>query len=262
MKTQRFRNRTFRNVVVTLVIASGVMLSATAASAQNGNPNPGVHPIGSRPYGRSYGEWSARWWQWIYSIPTPVNPNFDSTGADCAEGQSGHVWFLAGTFGGPAERTCTIPAGVSLLLPIINLGFGDGQGDCNGQGPFFDSTLKSCDAHGVWVALVASVAGALDDPTLDVSIDGVPLRDLVLYRAQAPKFSYSPPTDNILTVVFGSPRPAGTYFPAGSDGYWLMFTPLPPGNHTINSRGVFGPGPFVGFEVDLTYHLIVRHGNH
>src|SRR5438045_3460219 len=81
---------------------------------QGGNPNPGVHPPNSKPYGLSYGEWSARWWQWTLQIPLATNPNFDTTGAHCAEGQSGHVWFLAGWFPGAhppsVTRECTIPA--------------------------------------------------------------------------------------------------------------------------------------------------------
>jgi hypothetical protein len=63
---------------------------------QDDNGNTGVYSARSKPYGLSYGEWSARWWQWILSIPTQMNPNLDSTGAHCAEGQSGHVWFLPG----------------------------------------------------------------------------------------------------------------------------------------------------------------------
>src|SRR5437763_11387933 len=81
---------------------------------QIGNQNSGIHPPCSSPYGLTYGEWSARWWQWLLAIPPNVNPNFDGTSLDpdvatvndCAQGQSGPVWFLAGTFGGPAERAC------------------------------------------------------------------------------------------------------------------------------------------------------------
>ena len=68
----------------------------------------------------TYGEWTARWWQWLYSIPEERNPAADETGANCHEGQSGPVWFLAGTFGGLNERVCTIPAGKSLLFPVVN----------------------------------------------------------------------------------------------------------------------------------------------
>src|SRR5262245_20745573 len=62
----------------------------------------------SIPFGLTYGEWTARWWQWAYSIPKYVHPAYDDSGKYCAEGQSGPVWFLAGTFEHPAERYCTI----------------------------------------------------------------------------------------------------------------------------------------------------------
>jgi hypothetical protein len=54
----------------------------------------------SDPYGVSYTEWTARWWQWAFSIPVENNPVNDMTGANCAINQHGPVWFLAGTLGG------------------------------------------------------------------------------------------------------------------------------------------------------------------
>src|SRR5215216_5137022 len=53
----------------------------------------------------SLGEWSARWWQWLMSFPTDVNPGFDETGARCGYGQSGPVFFLVGS-NTSVERTC------------------------------------------------------------------------------------------------------------------------------------------------------------
>src|SRR2546430_5217700 len=79
----------------------GIYIGVGPASAQNLG-NPGVVPPDSNEFGNSYGEWSARWWQWLLSIPNSTNPNLDTTGANCAVGQTGQVWFLAGTFGGPA----------------------------------------------------------------------------------------------------------------------------------------------------------------
>ena len=74
------------------------------------DPNPGILPPNSKPHGNSYAEWSARWWQWLVSIPAATNPNLDATGANCDKGQSGSVWSLAGTFGDKAyTRSCTIP---------------------------------------------------------------------------------------------------------------------------------------------------------
>ena len=65
-----------------------------------------VYPIDSKLYGLTYGEWSAKWWQWVHSIPAENNPITDTTGIECARGQNGPVWFLVGTYGGPVERAC------------------------------------------------------------------------------------------------------------------------------------------------------------
>src|SRR5262245_50717964 len=87
-----------------------------------GANNPGVLPPQSHPFGATYGEWAARWWQWAYKQPVDTNPLFDETGARIANGQSGKVWFLAGVINvsGSAERTGTIPAGKALFFPILN----------------------------------------------------------------------------------------------------------------------------------------------
>ena len=49
-----------------------------------------------------------------------INPLLDQTGQNAALGQSGEVWFLAGTTGGSAERTVTVPPGKALFFPIVN----------------------------------------------------------------------------------------------------------------------------------------------
>lgn len=62
----------------------------------------------------------ARWWQWAAAEPEPTNPVADRTGEHCQRNQPGDVWFLAGTFGGLAQRRCTVPSGVPLIVPAIN----------------------------------------------------------------------------------------------------------------------------------------------
>jgi hypothetical protein len=59
---------------------------------------------GSSPYAITYGEWTARWWQWAYSIPKDVHPAYEDSGKYCSQGQGGPVWFLAGSYKHPAER--------------------------------------------------------------------------------------------------------------------------------------------------------------
>ena len=88
--------------------------------AQENGEFPEVYTLDSKPFGIPYTEWTARWWQWALSIPDKVNPISDLTGEHCSEGQKGPVWFLGGTWGGSAERTCTIPAGKAILWAPIN----------------------------------------------------------------------------------------------------------------------------------------------
>ena len=79
--------------VFALMLAS---FAAPMAFAKNLN-NPGVLPPQSHSHGKTYGEWSAEWWQWALSLPADSNPFFDETGcANGANGQHGSVWFLTG----------------------------------------------------------------------------------------------------------------------------------------------------------------------
>jgi hypothetical protein len=106
---------------VLLVASTAVALSALAGEAsgaqKGGNPNPGVIPPNKR-----YQDLSAEWWQWVFSIPTDRNPLIvtDGTEMACGASQSGSVVFLAGTLGGTATRTCTVPTGTSLFVPLFN----------------------------------------------------------------------------------------------------------------------------------------------
>src|SRR5262249_11776095 len=52
-----------------------------------GNANPGVFTPNSSPYGKTYGEWSAAFWQWEFSLPVDHHPLFDT--APASTGQSG-----------------------------------------------------------------------------------------------------------------------------------------------------------------------------
>jgi len=104
-----------------LATALTLLLTTSAAWAER-NPNTGIAPPQSSPYGQTYGEWSGAWWRWAYSFPAgeDQNPVQDPTGALAGLGQSGPVWFLAGSFGQTITRTATVPAGKALFFPIIN----------------------------------------------------------------------------------------------------------------------------------------------
>ena len=75
-----------------------------------------------KPFGLTYGEWSADWWKWLLSSPNDSNPSTDKTGKYCTMNQNNfNVWFLAGTSGGYEERKCSIPEGKAILVSPIEV---------------------------------------------------------------------------------------------------------------------------------------------
>jgi hypothetical protein len=202
--------------------------------------NPGVLPPNSAPHGMTYGEWSAKWIQWAYQPPPALSPVLDTTGANCGVGQTGHVWFLAGTFfppGPPAVvRSCTIPPGQMLFFPV-------GNGFCAGDG-FDFAGERAC-----------ATANASGLSGFSAEVDGVSIKSLNAslinnyYRALSPEFALVLGANNIFSA------PAGTYAPGAADGVYLMLAPLSPGNHTIH----FHADITSGGQIDATYHLTVSH---
>src|SRR5437899_1087429 len=80
-------------LVATMLLAGcGSGLKTGGVTVVGGGSNPGVFAPSSKPFGKTYGEWSAAWWQWVLSIPKRDNPLADPTGEKCAVGQSGPVW--------------------------------------------------------------------------------------------------------------------------------------------------------------------------
>src|ERR1044071_3518430 len=105
-----------------LLPVSLVIGPSSQVARATGNPNPGVIPPQARAYGLSYAEWGEQWWRWAYSFSVDQFPPLQSGELDCGLGQSGSVWFLAGTAGqGPVTRSCTIPTGKALFFPIVTI---------------------------------------------------------------------------------------------------------------------------------------------
>ena len=228
------------------LIALVLLLQVTPVLAAQ-NPNPGVLPPDSHPFGKTYGEWNAGWWQWFFSVPASKNPGLATNGTlDCSVGQSGNVWFLAGPFltSGSFTRSCTVPVGKALFIPLINSWV---DNVCNTP-PFTVDQLR---------ALAAS--SVIPTENLHASIDGNPLTNLESYRAISPVFSYTlpPSPDNLIDAAFGVSLPGPcwpslTVTPAVADGFYIMLTPLTAGSHTINFGG---SGP--GITLDVTYNLTI-----
>jgi hypothetical protein len=205
-------------------------------SSMSSTPTP--FPADTIQYNVTYSDWTARWWQWLTSIPLDRNPAADETGENCDEGQSGPVWFLAGTFGGPNERVCTIPAGKALLFSVLNA-------ECSvAEYPSLrsESDLRTC------------AVSENDEATgLMATIDGSLIDQSQLYRIQSPLFEINFPRDNIFGVPEGPSQ-------AVSDGFWVFLPPLAPGEHEIHFKGAIPDPTILGtnlFAQEAIYHITV-----
>ena len=138
-------------------------------------------------------------------MPEAVNPMIDDNGRNCANNQTGPVWFLAGTGGGAVTREYgTIPSYKGILIPIINV-------ECDfATDPALDTEaeLRAC-------------AKADQDTVIgkEIIIDGLNVGNLDGYRFQSNLFNLTFPENNIAGVA---PQTAK----AVSDGFWILLEPL------------------------------------
>jgi hypothetical protein len=186
-----------------------------------------VVPPGEAVADRTQEMWSARWWQWAASFQYAQSPVADVTGAKCAAGQEGEVFFLAGTFERrPVQRECRVPAGKHLFFPLVNYVVKpDGSGVASDCGD------------------VVATAKSMTNPpmTLVAELDGKSVPALQKHR-QATKGCF-----NLAARAGGPP------IKAASNGYWLMLKPLPKGSHTLKIGG-----ELPSLTQDITYTLIVE----
>src|SRR6476620_11532945 len=232
---EKFCNNSGRLALISLLIIGTLVIPLNIKFSFAENVNPNVFPTDSKPYSLTYGDWTARFWQWLHSIPKPDSPAADTTGKNCALKQTGPVWFLPGTFGGTNERTCTIPAGKAILVSLINVMCSYAEHHLKTE-----PDLRAC-------------AKADQDKvtTTSITVDGVQLNPV---RLQSPLFTVTLPPNNALGL-----KPQTT--PAISDGYWVFLQPLPPGSHTIHSSGSlidFTTTGTVNFASEAIYHITIK----
>lgn len=131
-----------------------------------------------------------------------VSPVIDMDGRFCDKKQAPDVFFLAGTTGGHADRTCKVPAGVLVAFPLVNL-FSPDASDC--------------------VTFMASAKG-------EALLDG--------RRVEADRIAATPGTVFLVANnPFTGKRAA---LDASLCGLWVQIEPLTPGAHTLSIRGSSG----------------------
>jgi hypothetical protein len=205
---------------------AGFCFTLAACSGFSGVIDP--LPAEARVDGLSQLDLSRDWWQWASSFQPQASPVADTTGALCGNGQSGNVWFLAGTYeSSGVHRNCRVPAGKYLFFPIVNYVVM----------PARDRSLSCKMAR-------YDAARMTDEPMgLFAELDGRSFENLKAHRVATWECF------NVAARVPGAPNVS----PSASNGYWLLLPPLAAGNHHLR----FG-GSLPSLRQDLDYTLVVE----
>jgi hypothetical protein len=187
------------------------------------------------------------WLQWALGQPYATGPIADTTGENCGEGQSGPVWYLAGTFGGAAVRDCDVPAGKQLFFPLINRW-------CVFPPEFYPDEQSILDSLPWFVNYYASRRAATCELTL--RIDGQDVRPDFQSLEQDSYIVINEPFE----IDLHDQHWAVGYFEGGplpmtGAGHYALIQPLPPGDHVIELGGKLCTN--VPFETRVTYNLHV-----
>ncbi|WP_369184283.1 signal protein [Streptomyces sp. Y1] len=180
---------------------AGASSASGTSSASAASPGASAAGSGGAPTKLSAAEVQGRWWTWAASSASDVNPVSDRDGHLCAQGQKGGIWFLAGSFGETVTRSCTVPAGVPVAFPLVNL-VGEAA-DCEA----FMATAKG--------------SATLDGKALEPD------------RYEGTTVAISGVEGNPLTQ-------RGGRFSTRACGLWVQAEPLAPGSHTLSIRGSSG----------------------
>jgi hypothetical protein len=204
--------------------------------------------------GKTYGQWGDAYFKWLFELPGPDFPFADSTGALCATGQSGaedggaaanDPFFLACTDAGRVTRTCTIPAGRMIFLPLADW-YGDNGGIAVG-GQLTDQQWE--DELSAAAASVTAVALEIDGKCY-----GSTKSDFAPYLTPWSQYSYTVPnTASNFYTTFNSSTFTGPVPSAFAGGYWILLAPLSAGSHTIHFTSL---RPAI--SEDVTYNLTVQ----
>jgi hypothetical protein len=181
------------------------LCSAKSVAAQQAPP---LIPPTKSIAGASQEEWSKRWWRWALSFDDDEGPVADRDGRYCAEGQSGPVWFLAGSYGSARTiRNCHVPAGKTLFFPLVN-----------------NVTIEPDDADESCASLKRRAAELTPAPdALLLEVNGKRFNGLAAHRQATRRCFHIVDDDD-------------TY--AAANGFYVALGPLKKGRYALNFGGI------------------------
>jgi hypothetical protein len=226
--------------VMSVIILAVIPFYMSAAAASN---SLNIFLPGNKPYGLSYSDHIKNFWKWILAIPAKDNPYNDQTGERCTTGQSNlnsSVFYLAPNGGGHSERTCKVPVGKGLMIPVMHV------------------EISDLEMPGASVKEISDAAKEDQDRTnsLYLKIDDreYKMNNLTKYRTHTEPFETTWPDK----AIFGIEKGGNSTVVA--DGWYILTEPLAKGSHTIYFKSSLAPDPSgaESYATDIKYNIIAE----
>ena len=223
--------------VLSLLLFSTILTPVAALNTVN------ISPPGGKPYGLTYADHIKNFWKWALKIPASENPVNDPTGVKCSTGQentNSSVFYLAPNNGGTSQRTCKVPAGKALFIPVMPVESSDKELPKASVADLSNSA-KSDQDH------VNSLYLKIGDKVYN-------FQDLDKYRTHTDAFDVVFPDNGIFGVLKGGVSKAV------ADGRYIITEPLAKGTYPIHFKSslIDPSNPDTNYAQDITYKIIAQ----
>ena len=234
-------NKIITSFIVTPVLS--ILLFSTILSPVAGLNTVNILPPGGKPYGLTYADHIKNFWKWAIKTPANENPVNDPAGVKCAAGQedtNSSVFYLAPNNGGTSQRTCKVPAGKALFIPVMPMESSDKELPKASVADLSNSAKNDQD-H------VNSLYLKIGDKEYN-------FQDVDKYRTHTDAFEVVFPDNGIFGVLKGGVSKAV------ADGRYIITEPLAKGTYPIHFKSslIDPSNPDTNFAQDITYMIIAQ----
>jgi hypothetical protein len=231
------------------VIFSVILILSLSSNAAFSIGPIEIFPPGSKPFGLSYEEHAINYWKWQASLPIDRSPYKDN--AECGTGQTGlnsSVFYLSGGGGGFHERTCNVPVGKAVLIPLIHINLSDKEVP-NTSMEEIDKLVKFDHDHVTTLYLEINGKKIIDEK-YDLGIILATDSKAAEYRTHTKIFDIVFPENAIFGVSSGPAK-------AIADGFYIITKPLEKGTYDVIFKGsIFCRGDTSSIDYELYKRIL------
>jgi hypothetical protein len=228
--------------VIFILVTAMISFTATAMASSN---SVNIFPPGGNPYGIPYAEHIKNFWKWLIKIPLAATPRNDPTGERCITGQensNSSVFYLSPNSGGKSQRTCIVPAGKGLFIPVMQVEVSDKELPGASIEELAESAKKDQDS-------VNALYLKIGDKEYNYET-------LTKYRTRTDGFEVVFPDNAIFDVKQGGVAKSV------ADGFYIVTEPLAKGNYLIHFKSsltsLTPAGITSSFAQDIQYNIIAK----